>query len=103
MHDSPVTVRELQALSNAVNAIKGDMARMFKDHEKQERQMLEPVMRLLNKHDDALYGTDDDNPGIKLKVDRLETSKKSSGMWVTILTFFTTTNFVDLVKRLFMT
>lgn len=101
MTDSPVTVRELQALSNAVNAIKGDMARMFKEHEKQERQMMEPIMHILNKHDDAIYGTDDDNTGLKIKVDRLEESKRGNNAKMGVLSLITTMNFVELVKRLF--
>lgn len=99
MTDSPVTVRELQALSHSINAIKGDMARMFKDHEKQERQMLEPIMVILNRHDVAIFSTEDDNTGLILKVDRLETHKKSNGTWTGILTFFTATNFLELLKR----
>ena len=102
MTDSPVTVRELQALSASVNNIKKDMAQMFKHHEKQERQMLEPIMHLLNKHDDAIYGTDDENLGLKIKVDRLEESKRGNNAKIGVLSLITTMNFVELLKRVFV-
>ncbi len=102
MTDSPVTVRELQALSTAINAIKKDMAQMFKNHEEQERLMLEPMIAILEKHDASIFGTDDDNPGLKIKVDRLETHKSNTGVKMSLLAFFTTTNFLELIKRIFV-
>lgn len=102
MTDSPVTVRELQALSTAINNIKKDMAQMFKNHAEQQRLMLEPIMAIIERHDSAIFGTDDDNPGLKIKVDRLETHKSSAGVKMGLITFFTTTNFLELIKRVFI-
>ena len=39
---------------------------------------LEDIINRLDEHHNDLYGKDSDTPGIKLKVDRLEQSKKNS-------------------------
>ena len=41
-------------------------------------EKLDGKFKILDEHHNDLYGVDNDTPGIKLKVDRLEQSKKNS-------------------------
>jgi hypothetical protein len=73
----------------------------MEDHEAQERLMIEPIQKILERHDKLLMNPSSLDPGISVRVDRLETEKRGTSAKLGVLSLLTATNFVELLKRLF--
>lgn len=104
----PVTATELKRAISEVtkhvtrcfdDAEKWNHQRMI-DHETQERLMVEPIKKLLEKHEKMLMNPSAIDPGLSLRVDRLEEHKKGQKAGFSIIASISALNFLELVKRL---
>lgn len=104
----PVTTTELKRAIAEVtkhvtkcfdDAEKWNHQRML-DHEAQERLMIEPIRKLLEKHEKMLMNPSALDPGLSLRVDRLEEHKRGQKASFGVIAGISALNFLELIKRL---
>ena len=98
-------------LSKAIDDLRKHVTKCFDDqeawnskrmeeHEAQERLMIEPIKKLLERHDKILMNPSAIDPGLSVRVDRLEEHKKGQKAGFMAVAGISGLNFLELIKRL---